>query len=85
TTSEEIARSIQSISTAARESAAGVTQVSGSADELDALTERLRRGVRQFNLETEAGSGQTRPPGPTPQERAPSHGGNGHHSTTASS
>jgi len=85
TTSEEIARSIQSISTAARESAAGVTQVSGSADELDALTERLRRGVRQFNLETEAGSGQTQPPGPTPQERAPSHGGNGHHSTTASS
>jgi len=32
-----------------------VTQVSGSADELEGLTERLRRGVQRFDLGTEAG------------------------------
>ena len=40
---------------AARESAAGVTEVSGSADELDALTERLRQGVQRFDLGTQKG------------------------------
>ena len=50
TTSEEIAQSVQSISTAAQASSASVTQVAGSAADLNALTETLRESVQRFQL-----------------------------------
>jgi len=66
TTSEEIARSMQSMSTAARESAAGVPQVSGSAEGASSLTSRPSR----FRSKKQ-------PPGPTSQERASNPEGDG--------
>jgi len=51
TTSEQIARNVQSISSVSQESAVEVTQVAEAANDLTRLTTKLRRRVDQFELE----------------------------------
>ncbi len=50
TTSEQISRSIEMISTATQESAAGISQIAGSTDSLNRLTEELRQLIGRFRL-----------------------------------
>lgn len=74
TTTEEIARSVQLISTAAQQSPAGVTQVSEAAHDLEALTSTLRQSVGRFELEERSsppGGDRSRASG----EHHPSHSG----------
>jgi methyl-accepting chemotaxis protein len=64
------------MSTAARESAAGVTQVSDTARDLEVVTGRLRGGVEEFDLGSETDDETvSRSPVESP-ELAP--GGDGH-------
>ena len=65
TTTDEIAQSVQSISTAAQASSASVTQVAGSAADLNALTETLRESVRPFRVERD-GHAEAHEGTPTP-------------------
>ncbi len=73
TTTDEIAQGVQSISTAAQASAASVTQVAGSAADLNALTETLREGVRRFRVDGDGRietrtEGSARPPAADPAD-----------------
>jgi hypothetical protein len=61
------------MSTAARESAASVTEVSDSADQLDGLTETLQANVEAFELEEDGR--EANPPG---EAAAMTPAGDGH-------
>ncbi len=59
-TSEQISRNVEAMSTVSSESAAGVTQIARSADELSRLTEGLRNLIERFKFESSGDSGEGR-------------------------
>ncbi|MCL5268228.1 MAG: methyl-accepting chemotaxis protein [Bacteroidetes bacterium] len=52
-TSEEISKNVESISTVSIQSAAGISQIAKAADDLSGLTESLRNLVHRFKLDRE--------------------------------
>lgn len=77
-TSAQISQSVQVISTVSHDSATAVTQVSGSATDLEQLTTGLRDLVQQFRLdEREAGLQHARLEAATPRYTEPYDGDGG--------
>ncbi len=68
TTSEDISRSVESISTVSSEAAMGISHISQTANKLRRETDALRQLVSQFKM---ANGGAVSPPLPPREDRAP--------------
>ena len=60
-TSEEMARNVESMSSAIQESVSGVVQIARTAEHLDEMTQVLQRLVQNFHVDKHANNGNGKP------------------------
>src|SRR5690625_7113944 len=58
-TSEQIARSVEMISNVSGESAQGISQIAGAADDLNRITSDLDDKIRRFRIKSDARSARS--------------------------